>query len=73
MNVKFDDEVMKLVLDYRLKNSLSWARLRPEQARGVVSPAEGGMVETTTEEFTQLLAPEGPATGANAAAIEKRL
>jgi hypothetical protein len=61
-NLRFDDDTMKLVLDYKVKDS-PWARLRPEQARGVVAPADIGIQETSTEDFSKLL--ENPSTGAN--------
>ena len=61
--VKFDDEELSLVMDYRLAGG-SWTRLRPDQAKTAVPPEpEAALKEVSAEEFSSLLS---PASGANA-------
>jgi hypothetical protein len=60
--VKFEDDSMSLVLDYRLQNG-TWSRIRPEQAKQAIpASAPAPISEATAEEFSDLLS---PATGAN--------
>jgi hypothetical protein len=59
--IKFDDDNMRLIMDYRVPNG-QWKRLCPEQASGVVSSQPREIQETSTEEFRGLLR---PLTGAN--------
>ena len=62
--IKFDDDNMRLVLDYRLQDD-NWKRLCPDQASRAVgtSLSRGGAKETTAEAFKNLLR---PTSGANA-------
>jgi hypothetical protein len=60
--VKFDDDSLSMVMDYRL-NGGSWQRLRPEQAKEAIPlPAPQAVSEVSAEEFGSLLT---PANGAN--------
>ena len=62
-NVRFDDDTMSLVLDYRVGDG-PWKRLRPDQAAEVVGRQgpKVGIEDTTAEDFESLLQ---PVTGAN--------
>jgi hypothetical protein len=65
--IKFDDDKLRLVLDYKIQDE-QWKRLCPEQAALVVgNRGEAQTIqETTAEAFKGLLR---PATGANAEEI----
>jgi hypothetical protein len=61
-SVKFDDDNLRLVLDYKVGDG-PWKRLLPEQAAAVGDRARPiGLQETSADDFRSLL---GPATGAN--------
>jgi hypothetical protein len=63
-SIKFDDDGMRMVLDYRIKDG-PWKRLCPDQAAAAVGK-EGrrlGIEETSAEEFKDLLT---PLSGSNA-------
>ena len=53
-NLRFDDEKMQLVLDFKGKDGV-WKRLRPEQAREVLATAVRESQDSTSEEFASLL------------------
>ena len=54
-NIKFNDEEMDLVLDYRLDGE-TWRRLRGGEAREVLKDVQGGRVsETAANEFAKLI------------------
>jgi hypothetical protein len=65
-SIKFEDDGMRLVLDYRLQNG-AWRRLCPDKAAEVLSSRGGaGILETTSEDFRELISRGGVATGGNA-------
>jgi hypothetical protein len=67
-NVRFDDDNLGLVLDYRTKQDLNWKRLYPEEARQVGQMQDQSVATSraTAEECSQLLTAP---TGANALPI----
>ena len=52
-NVKFDDEVCNLIMDFRTTVDGTWSRLRPEQARQLEGPSR--VRDLTAEDMSQLL------------------
>jgi hypothetical protein len=62
-NVKYDDDNLRLVLDFKLKDG-DWERLTPDQAANAVGdqPRGGATKETTADNFKKLLL---PTTGSN--------
>jgi hypothetical protein len=69
-HIKFDDEALSIVMDYKLKDG-DWMRLRPDQAKlAIPASAPKEIKETSSQEFEQLLTPSTPATGANATPVE---
>ena len=64
--VKFEDDTLSLVMDYRLEGG-TWHRLRPDQAKQAVPDAAPRKIdEVSAEQFESLL---NPATGANATPV----
>ena len=71
-NLKFDDEVMDLVMDVRLAEGSAWKKIRPGEAaeakKGRALPSREGSVEMDSAELQSLMS-QGqptPASGANA-------
>ena len=63
-NIKFEDEDLSLVLDYRIGDN-PWKRLKYEQAKEALpKTAEVGLQEATATEFAQLI--DKPSTVAHA-------
>ena len=74
-NVKFDDEVMDLVLDIKIDDNATWRKIRPEQAMAVKLslPSQDDEAEMDSNELHSMMAgngttpgPSSSATGANA-------
>ena len=69
-NVKFDDEVLDLVLDIKLEESGSWRKIRPEQAMAVKLSLPGVVddAEVDSNELQSLMSGSGASSvsGANA-------
>ena len=70
-NIKYDDEVMDLVMDIRLNESAQWRKVRPEQAmdakKNRAMPSREDQVELDSATLQTFLAQAPtPATGANA-------
>jgi hypothetical protein len=62
-NIRFDEETMKLVLDFKTQGADAWKRVRVEQASAVVGQKSGsGIQETSEEDLRELLE---PLSGAN--------
>ena len=54
-NVKFDDEDIDLVLDFKISDKTGWEKLKPTQARKLLAE-DGGMAERmSTADMTKLL------------------
>ena len=53
-NIKYDDERMDLVLDFKTSDGSSWRRLHPWQAREMPTE-EGRSEEMSTSDMTELL------------------
>jgi hypothetical protein len=69
--IRFDDDNMRLVLDYKIQND-QWKRLCPDQAATAVGTGANlqSIQETSAEDFRGLLRHNpSPATGANATGI----
>ena len=56
-NVKFDDEVLDLVLDIKLDDSAQWRKIRPEQAMtvNVSLPGKEDDVEVDSHELLGMM------------------
>ena len=74
-NLKFDDEVMDLVMDVKLAENSSWKKIRPGEAaearKGRATPSREGAIEMDSSEIQSLMsqgatAPGLSASGANA-------
>ena len=67
--VKFDDERMRMVLDYKIGEN-PWKRLCAEEASQAISkgPGQTSIQETSAEDFRGLLR---PASGANAITLDQ--
>ena len=77
-NVKFDDEVLDLVMDVRINESAPWRKIRPAQAleakKGRADPSREESTELAPAEIqafmsTMASASSTPATGANASGM----
>ena len=53
-NIKFDDEVCDVVLEFRIQEGDQWKRLRPHQAKEL-QRSEGGTEEMSASDITSLL------------------
>ena len=70
-NIKYDDEVMDLVMDIKLNESTPWWKIRPEQAmdtkKNRAMPSQEDQVELNSATLQTFLAQAPtPATGTNA-------
>ena len=69
-NLKFDDEVMDLIMDIKLTEDGQWKRIRPSEAnearKGRATPSREGSVEMDSSEIQSLFSQGPPASGANA-------
>ena len=72
-NIKYDDEVMDLIMDVKLDENTPWRKIRPQQAmeakRNRVAPSREDQVELDSaaiQSFLTQTSGPSPATGANA-------
>ena len=69
-NIKYDDEVMDLVMDVKINEDAPWRKIRPEQAtqakKNRVAPSREDQVELDSATIESFLTQSTPATGANA-------
>ena len=75
-NIKFDDEVMDLVMDVKLNEDAPWRKIRPEQAiqakKNWAAPSREDQVELDSDAIQSFLTQSTsgtPATGANASSL----
>ena len=60
--VRFEDETMSLILDYKLV-CRSWSRLRVDQVKEAIpAAAQAPIGEVSAQEFSELLSPASGAT-----------
>ena len=57
-NIKFDDEVCDLVLEFRISEGAGWKRLRPQEAKEL-QRTEGEAEEMTASDISSLLSGDG--------------
>ena len=53
-NIKYDDETLDLVLDFKLDEDANWKKLRPSQARQMLKN-EGVSEEVTASDMSNIL------------------
>ena len=64
-NVKFDDEVLDLIMDVRLDENSPWRKIRPEQALAAkeISPVNGDGEEMRADEIQSFCSSGQPSSG----------